>query len=256
MLLAIDIGNTNIVIGLFKEDKIETDWRLDSLSRRTEDEWGVFIQNLFSNYGVALSEVSGVVLSSVVPNLTLIFQKLTKKFFKLNAFVIDHTCDTGMEILYNDPAQVGADRICNAVAGYKEFGGPLVIIDFGTATTYDVVSSDGKYLGGIITPGLETSAHQLHIKTAKLPEVDLVFPDKIIAKDTENSMRVGIMYGAISQVEGLLNLIEKELKEKVKVISTGGIGNIIKEKTNLISCHLPNLTLDGMNLIYKKQITK
>ncbi|MCP4727238.1 MAG: type III pantothenate kinase [bacterium] len=253
MLLAIDIGNTNIVLGLFEGESIVKRWRLDSHSRKTEDEWALHLHNILTNSGYNFSDIRDIALSSVVPALTPVFQALSKKFLSKDALNITNEIDHGLTIVYKDPSTVGADRICNAAAGFKIYGGPLVIIDFGTATTYDVISKTGEYLGGLISPGLETAALQLHRRAAKLPTVELEFPDEIVAKSTEKSMQAGIMFGAIAQIEGIIKRIEDELGDTVIAISTGGIGGVIKDKTPLIIAYEPDLTLIGIQMIYKKQ---
>lgn len=252
MLLAVDIGNTNVVLGLFENGTLRYSWRLDSLSRRTEDEWLLLLKTLFHNEELNFTNLSDVAISSVVPGLTSLFKNLSKKHLNTAPLIITGDLDFGIKILYESPSSVGGDRICNAVAGYDKFGGPLIIIDFGTATTFDVIGKTGDYLGGVISPGLETAARHLHQLAAKLPSVELIFPDKIIAKNTERSMQVGIMYGTLASVEGLIDKIKEELQSECKAITTGGIGALIADMTDKIESHEPDLTLYGIEKIHTR----
>jgi len=201
--------------------------------------------------GIKLSELTAVGISSVVPNLTIAAQRMAEKYVDSNELmVIGSHSDTGMPILYDDPAAVGADRICNAVAGFKKYGGPLIIIDFGTANTFDVISKKGEYLGGIISPGLETSAADLHRRAARLPKIELEFPDKIIGTNTVESMKAGIMFSAVDSINGIVHRIREELKENARVIATGGYASIIASRTSVIEDVEPTLVLDGVRLIF------
>jgi len=251
MLLAVDIGNTNVVLGIFRERELLLCWRLDSHTRRTDDEWLLLLKTLFRNENILISGISGVAISSVVPGLTPSFKKLANKHLNIEPLVISGDLDLKVAIKYDTPSAVGADRLCNAIAGYEKYGGPLIIIDFGTATTYDVIDENGDYIGGIIAPGLETAARYLHKLAAKLPSVELAFPDAIIAKSTERSMQAGIMYGTLASVEGLVAQIKKELNQDCRVIATGGIGALIAEKTAVIESFEPDLTLMGIEKIYR-----
>ncbi len=255
MLLAIDIGNTNVVIGLLDKGELIQSWRLDSQTRRTEDEWHLLLRTLFSQEDKNLSLISGIAISSVVPSLTPFFKTLSRKYLNLEPLVISANIDLGFELKVEDPLSVGADRICNIAAAFSEYGGPLIVVDFGTATTFDVADAKGNYLGGIISPGLETAARHLHKLAAKLPSVELFFPDKIIATTTEGHMQVGIMYGKVASVNGLLDMIKKELNEDCKVIATGGFGRYIVSKLEALTAYDPDLTLKGMELIYNRMNT-
>ncbi|KPK91725.1 hypothetical protein AMJ80_07100 [bacterium SM23_31] len=252
MLLAVDIGNTNVVLGVFDDDTLLFRWRLDSHTRRTEDEWLVLLRTLFSNADLGFSDITGIAISSVVPGIAPFFIGLSRNHFKIEPLIISSVLDLGIVIKYDDPTAVGADRLCNAVAGYEMYESPLVIIDFGTATTYDIISGKGEYIGGIIAPGVETASQHLHEHAAKLPSVELRFPDSIIATNTERSMQVGIMYGAVASIEGIISRIKKELNEQAVVIATGGIAPLIIEKTPIIDHYEPDLTMIGMEKIYKR----
>ncbi len=252
MLLAVDIGNTNVVLGVFENHTLRCRWRLDNYSRRSEDEWMVILRSLFAHEDLKLSNINGVALSSVVPSATPIFTSIFKDSADIKILQISSDLDIGLNIRYTDPSSVGADRLCNAIAGYEMHGGPLIIIDLGTATTFDVISENGDYLGGIISPGLETAAQYLHKAAAKLPGVELKFPENIIATNTEQSIQAGIMFGAVSSVEGIVERIKNELGQDAFVIATGGLGNLIFRKTQVIKAYEPNLTLIGIEKIFTK----
>lgn len=256
LLLAIDIGNTHTVFGVYESDKLLADWRVTSVLQRTEDEVGVQIRQFLITSGIEPASVMGVGICSVVPNLTDVFAAMAKKYFHADPLLVGSNLDLGIAIRYDDPTSVGADRLCNAVAGFAKYGGPLVIVDFGTATTYDVVGTTGDYLGGVIAPGIETSAADLHRRAAKLPKVELHLPAHIIAKDTVSSMQAGILYGAIDALSGMVHRLQSELtklEEKPgKVIATGGFSQFMSAQTPVINACEPTLVLDGVRLIYEK----
>jgi len=252
MRLVIDVGNTNIVVGLFENNKLTHSWRLGTNSTKTEDEIWVAINTLFDLAGQKVKAISGVGLSSVVPEMTLTFKRLIDKYLRLDPLVIDATQDLGMEIKYLDPKAVGADRICNAVAGKSRYGSPLIVLDFGTATTFDCIDAKGDYIGGIICPGIESAATVLHRKAAKLPKIELQFPDQLIGRNTEESMQSGIMFGSVEMISGLICMIKQQLGESAKVIATGGLANMIAARTPSIDHIEPDLNLEGINLIYQR----
>lgn len=256
ILLAIDVGNTHIEVGLYNKKNYITSWRIATGVHRTEDEMITFLDYFLSQKDLKLTDVNDMILSSVVPNVTQIFQKLCRNYFKKDVFIVDYTVDTGLKIDYNPPSSVGADRICNAVAAYEKYGGPTIIVDFGTATTLDVVDSNGVYQGGAIATGLEMTALSLYERTAKLPKISLEYPETVIGKTTEHSMRAGIMYGTIKLVDGLIGLIKKEIGENVKVVATGGLANHILSKSKQIQHIEPNLVLEGLIKIYFRNCTK
>jgi type III pantothenate kinase len=252
MLLAIDVGNTHTVIGLYDGERLVADWRMASLTHRTADENWLAIKSFCLEAGFQPSSISGVGISSVVPDLTDIFEAMAEKYLHVEPVTVSAELDLGMRILYKDPTAVGADRICNAVAGFAKYGGPLIIIDFGTATTYDVVSSAGDYLGGVITLGLESSASELHRRAAKLPRIELRFPPSVIGRETVSSMQAGIMFGTVDTIEGIVRRIWKELGTECQVIATGGLSGSIAKQTKVIKAVEPALVLDGVRLIYEK----
>jgi type III pantothenate kinase len=256
VLLAIDIGNTHTVVGMYDGASLRGDWRMASMLHRTEDEVGTQIRLFLEAQSSSFNAITGVGISSVVPNLTDIFAAMARKYIGLDPLLIDASLPLGIRIHYDDPSSVGADRLCNAVAGYAKFGGPLIIIDFGTATTYDVVAKNGDYLGGVISPGVETSAADLHRRAAKLPKVELHFPSRIIGTDTIGSMQAGILFGAVDSMEGIVGRLQKELQEregsKANVIATGGFSTMFAQRSSMIDACEPSLVLDGVRLIYER----
>jgi type III pantothenate kinase len=252
MILAIDIGNTHTVIGIFDKSKLLGDWRVTSFVTRTEDEFGMLVQQFCADAKIPLKKIDSIGISSVVPNLTDVCVRMSRKYFKLEPIVVSAQLDLGIKVLYGDPNSVGADRLCNAVAGYKKYKGPVVIVDFGTATTYDVVSKNGEYLGGAITAGIETTAGELHRRAAKLPKVDLKFPQHVIGKDTVESMQAGILFGALDSMETMIRRMSKELDDYPTVVATGGYSEMMKKQSKVINKHEPTLVLDGIRLIVER----
>jgi type III pantothenate kinase len=260
MFIAIDIGNTHTVIGAYKEEKLKADLRIPSTFQQTEDEIGTQVLTLLTGKGIDIKKIDGVGISSVVPNLTDIYISLSKKSFHQEPLIVSAYLNLGITIHYDDPKFVGADRICNAIAGYAKYGGPLIIIDFGTATTYDIVASNGDYLGGVIAPGIETSAADLHKRTAQLPKVDLHLPNSIIGTDTVSSMQTGILWGAVDAMTGMVHRIQSELQQvetkKALVIATGGFSKFVADHSQLIQHMETSLVLDGIRLIYDRVYRK
>jgi type III pantothenate kinase len=252
MLLAVDVGNTHTVVGVYEGPSLRADWRLASLTHRTHDECWLMIRNFCVEAGIDPHQLTGVGISSVVPDLTDVYEDLARRYVGVEAVSVSAALDLGMPVLYRDPTAVGADRLCNAIAGYQEFGGPLIIIDFGTATTYDVVSARGEYLGGVISLGLESSAVELHRRAAKLPRIELHFPPTIIGTDTIASIQAGVMFGAVDAMEGTVRRIRKELGAEARVIATGGLAAIMARHTDVISVCVPSLVLDGVRLIWER----
>ena len=252
MLLAIDIGNTQIAAGLIDKDELVAHWRLSSIYDRTEDETWILMRSICSAHGFDIEKTDGVAISSVVPGMTPTFEKMTVKYLKSQPLVVSQDIDMGIKILYDNPASVGADRLVNAVAGYEKYGGPLVIVDLGTATTFDIITRNGEYLGGIIAPGIEMSANILHQRAAKLPRVELKFPATIIGRSTEASMQSGLMFGAVEMISGMIKRINSELNEETKVIATGGLARLLIGRLDSVEIIEPFLTLQGLNIIYKR----
>ncbi len=250
MILAVDVGNSQIELGIFKEARLLRSWRIATGVDRTEDEFMIFIHHFLAMERVSLDQIKGIAISSVVPNLTFIFEKICKKYFQLEPLLVDHTINLGLTIRYEDPTAVGADRLCNAVAAYQRYHQDVVVVDFGTAITFDIVNKNAEYLGGIIAPGLETTAWALYRRAAKLPKISLEFPNRVIGTNTEKSMQAGIMYGAVRMIDGLLNDITRELQNPPRVIATGGLASLIQPKTRLIEAVFPNLVLEGLYQIF------
>ncbi len=250
MLLAIDVGNTHIEIGLFAGREYRTSWRITTGVHRTEDEFMTFIQHFLSAEGLALKDIDHLVVSSVVPDITQQFIRLGSKYFREQPMIIDHTLDLGIRVDYHPPSSVGADRLCNAVAAYEKYGGPAIVVDFGTATTFDVVSADGVYIGGAIAPGVETTAWGLHERASKLPRIALAFPEQAIGKSTEESMQSGIVLGSVMMVDGLIDEMRKELNAQPQVVATGGLARLVASRSRYIQHVEDNLVLEGMVTIY------
>lgn len=255
MLLAVDIGNTQVLAGVFDGDKFLHSWRFSSNVSRTADECWALLHWLASANGLDLTRVQGSIISSVVPNLTVILENMIRQRLRHEPIVVSSRLDLGIKIHYDDPSTVGADRLCNAVGGYTRYGGPLIVVDFGTATTFDVVSEQGDYLGGIIAPGIETSLQTLHYRAARLMKVELRFPTRLIGRNTETSMQAGLMYGTVEMVEGLVRRISDELQTTPKVVLTGGLAPVIVPELPGTYRLDPHLTLHGMRLIYQRVAT-
>ena len=252
MLLAVDVGNTHTVLGIFEDDRLRADWRLASLSQRTADESWLAVRNFCAEYDISPRLLRGVGISSVVPDLTAVYETMARKFLNAEPVTVSGSLDLGIRIDYRDPSAVGADRICNAIAGFARYGGPLIIIDFGTATTFDVVAANGDYLGGVITLGLESMAAELHRRAAKLPKIELRFPASVIGKDTQSSMQAGVMFGTVDAVEGAIRRIRESLGAPARVIATGGLAGVVAEHTRLIEAVEPALVLDGIRRIWER----
>lgn len=252
MLLAIDIGNTHTVVGLFQQKTLLNHWRISSELARTEDELAAVLNYLFLEQQIQPEMLQGAAISSVVPDLTFVYEAMCVRYYKLQPLIISSELELGMRIRYSDPGQVGADRLCNAVAGKEEFGAPLVVLDFGTATTFDCVDAAGDYLGGIIAPGIKSTIEALHLRTARLPRVSMDFPGELIGRTTADSIKSGILYGTVYMVEGMLRDLKRELGPQTKVVATGGLARRIADKMDLIPQVDSHLSLKGIQAIYLK----
>jgi type III pantothenate kinase len=255
MLLVIDVGNTHTVFGFFLKGKFVLDRRVSSQTPRTEDELFVLLKHFCEQSKISPDGIHGAVITSVVPEMTNAYNKMLKKYLKLSPLIIDATLDIDIKIPYDDPSKFGADRICGVVAALKKFGGPAIVVDFGTATTYDVLSNKGEYLGGVIAPGIETSAAELFRRTAKLPKTELLFPASIIGMSTVKAIQSGVMYGAVDAFEGMVRRLRRAASKYATVIATGGYAPLIAEMTNEIKYMEPYLVLEGARLIYE-QVSK
>ncbi|QEK13551.1 type III pantothenate kinase [Crassaminicella thermophila] len=253
MLLAFDVGNTNIVLGAYEGEELLTYWRFATDKAKSSDEYGMLINQLFQYEGLSLNDVDDVIISSVVPPIMYTLQHTALKYCNKEAIVIGPGIKTGMNIKYDNPKQVGADRIVNAVAGYEKYGGPLIIVDFGTATTFCAISEKGDYLGGTISPGIKISSEALFQHAAKLPRVELVKPGKVICKNTISSMQSGMVYGYVGLVDYIVRRMKKELKDpNTKVIATGGLASLITSESETIDEIDKLLTLEGLRIIYER----
>jgi type III pantothenate kinase len=252
MLLAIDVGNTHTVVGVFDGEKLVADWRMASLTVRTRDESWLTIKNFCADAGISPAKLTGAGISSVVPDLTDVFEGMAERYLHAEPVTISASLDLGFRVHYADPLAVGADRLCNAVAGFRKYGGPLIIVDLGTATTFDVVATNGDYLGGVIMLGMESSAAELHRRTARLPKIELHFPAGVVGRDTTTSMQAGVMYGTIDALEGMIRRITAELGQPARVIATGGLAAAVASHTSMINACEPSLVLEGIRLIYER----
>ncbi len=250
MLLAVDVGNTNIVVGVYRHGEIIADWRLVTDSYRMPDEYAMLLRSLLEHHGLSMASVTAMILSSVVPPLVTAFKELAERYLKLTPLVVGPGIKTGVRILYENPKEVGADRIVNALAAHRLYGGPAIVVDFGTATTFDAISADGDYLGGAIAPGIGISSKALFQFAAKLPHIELVRPRSAVGKNTIASMQSGILFGYVGLVEGLITRFHQELGPS-RVVATGGLAEIIARETKMIEVVDPRLTLEGLRLIYE-----
>lgn len=255
MVLVFDVGNTNIVLGVFTSRELVVSWRIGTNRQHTADDLGMLVRNLFDFQGLTFQEIEAVAVSSVVPPLTPVLTEMCRYYFRKEPLIVGPGVKTGMQIRYENPREVGADRIVNAVAAYARYGGPLVVVDFGTATTFCAVSREGDYLGGAIAPGIITSTEALFEKAAKLPRIEIVKPPRVIGKNTVTSMQSGIYYGFVSQVDGIASRMKEELGEDTVVVATGGLAELICKGTQTVDHVDPYLTLWGLKIIYERNRT-
>jgi type III pantothenate kinase len=252
MILVFDVGNTNIVLGVFEGNKMITSWRISTDKSKTADEYGMLLNELFRYEGLKLEDTKAVVISSVVPPLMYSLQHAVSKYCEVTPLIVGPGIKTGIDIKYDNPKEVGADRIVNAVAAYKKYGGPVIIVDFGTATTFCAVNEKAEYLGGAIAPGIIISSDALFQRAAKLPRVELVKPETFVCKNTISSMQAGIIYGYVGLVDYIVSNIKKEQKwDNAKVIATGGLSRLIASESSTIDVVDSLLTLEGLNYIYQ-----
>jgi type III pantothenate kinase len=252
MLLVIDIGNTNTSLGVYDADKLVTHWRLTTARSRTVDEWGVHARNLFALAGLDFKSIDAIAIASVVPPLNFTLKQTAEAYFHITPLFIDHTVDTGLPILYEPPADVGADRIVDAVAAIQKYGAPCIVVDFGTATTFDAINAKGEYLGGVITPGITISADALFARAAKLPRVEIKRPGHVVGSTTVEAMQSGLYHGYVGLVDGILRKMIAEIGGTPKVIATGGLAPLIAKGSEIIQEVDENLTLDGLRLVYER----
>ena len=252
MLLVIDVGNTNTAIGLFAGEALESDWRLATDRYRTADEWGQLVRNLLDLEGTDDAAISGISVACVVPPLEGVLERMSRRYFNVEPLFVTADSDIGVPVRYDSPRDVGADRLVNAVAAIEKYGTPSIIIDFGTATTFDAVNDKGEYVGGVICPGIGISANALFEKAARLPRVDIVKPAKIVGGNTVESMQAGLYYGYLEQVRGIVERMRVELGSGAKVVLTGGLARVFAPEMGEEAVHDPTLTLRGLRMIYER----
>lgn len=257
MLFVLDVGNTNTVLGVFEDDKLIHEWRIKTDRYKTEDEFGMLIKSLLEHESISLADIDGVIVSSVVPPIMFALEKMCTKYFELQPLVIGkETVHTFLEMAYPNPQEIGADRIVNAVGAIEEYGSPLVIIDFGTATTYCYINESKAYQGGLIAPGIHISMEALYSKASKLPKIEIQAPNNVVGSSTVEAMQSGVFYGYVSQVDGIVNRMKQENTAKPKVVATGGLAALISDASETIDHVDTHLTLKGLYLIYKRNIQK
>lgn len=252
MLLAIDIGNTTVALGVFEGKQLLKDWGIRSVREKTADEYSITLLELLRASGLVPTAIKGAIISSVVPPLTPAFQALCQSLFGLRALVVGPGLKTGMPILYENPGEVGADRVVASVAAFEKYGGPVIVVDFGTATTFDAVTAKGEYLGGAIAPGIQISAEALYLRTAKLPRIEVAKPKKAIGKTTVSSMQAGIYFGYVGLVNNIIAEISRELEAQPQIVVTGGFAFQLGPEIKVPHHHEPHLVLEGLRVLFEK----
>lgn len=253
MILVVDVGNTNITFGVYEKEKLLTTFRMTTKIPRTSDEYGIVIRELLSSNRIAAEAIQGSIIASVVPNVMHALENAMTRYINSKPLIIGPGIKTGIHIATENPREIGADRIVDLVAGYEKYGGPILVLDFGTATTYDLITEDGRFTAGITAPGIRISAKALWEDTAKLPEIEIKKPRSILAGETISSMQAGLVYGQIGQTEYIVAQVKKEAElPNLKVVATGGLGRIIADETDAIDIYDPFLTLEGLRLIYER----
>jgi type III pantothenate kinase len=252
MILVVDVGNTNIVLGLYEGKKLLHDWRISTNRSATADEYGLTLYNLFAHKGLTLEAVEGVIISSVVPPLMFALENMCRKYIKKDPLVVGPGIKTGLSVRYENPREVGADRIVNAIAALELYGPPLIIVDFGTATTFCYIDEQSQYIGGAIAPGIGISTEALYQRAAKLPRIELIKPKSTVGRNTVTSMQAGIIFGYAGQVDGIVQRIREEFGTNPTVVATGGLAELISAESRTIQIVNPLLTLQGLQLIYER----
>ncbi|EIT84166.1 pantothenate kinase [Fictibacillus macauensis ZFHKF-1] len=256
MIFVFDVGNTNIVLGLYHEEELLHHWRISTAREKTEDEYGMLIVNLFKEASIAKEAIEGIIISSVVPHIMSTLERMCLKYFHRKPLLIGPGIKTGLNIKYENPREVGADRIVNAVAAIQLYGAPVIVVDFGTATTYCYINEQGHYMGGAIAPGINVATEGLYKNAAKLPRIEISKPPSVIGKNTVNAMQSGLLFGYVGQVEGIVKRIKQETNVNATVVATGGMAGLIAEECAEIDVVDPFLTLKGLHVIYCKNTHK
>ncbi|HWO94968.1 MAG TPA: type III pantothenate kinase [Bacillus sp. (in: firmicutes)] len=254
MIFVLDVGNTNTVLGVYEGEELKYHWRVETSRHKTEDEYGMVIKALFEHVGLSFRDIDGIIISSVVPPIMFSLERMCQKYFHLKPLIVGPGIKTGLNIKYENPREVGADRIVNAVAGIHLYGSPLIIVDFGTATTYCYIDENKQYMGGAIAPGITISTEALYSRAAKLPRIEIATPSDIVGKNTVTAMQAGIVYGYVGQVEGIVSRMKAQSKIEPKVIATGGLATLVAKESGVIDVVDPFLTLKGLQLIYTKNV--
>jgi type III pantothenate kinase len=252
MLLVIDVGNTNTVLGVFAGQELRAQWRLTTNRDQTADEYGILIRNLFMLDSIRADQITGIMIASVVPPLNALLEEMAKKYFRLDALFLSPGTRTGMAIHYDNPLEVGADRIANGVAAFEKYGGPCIVVDFGTAITFDAISEKGEYLGGVIAPGIGISSEALFERAARLPRVEIREPHRVIGTNTVSSMQSGLFYGAVASMDGILDRLCAVLGKRTKVVATGGQASLVATASKYHPPVDDALTLEGLRLIWER----
>src|SRR5712692_6806113 len=252
MLLALDVGNTNVTIGTFDGTRLAGRWRLRTIRDQTADEWGILMRNLFSLSSLDLAAVDGVIISSVVPAVDQPLEAMAERYFKRKPFFVTHASDLGIAVRYDNPREVGADRLVNSVAGFRKYGGPCIVVDLGTTINFDIVSPTGDFLGGLICPGIGMSITGLFARTARLPMVDFREPEKLIGSNTVESITSGLYYGFVGMIDGIVERVAAELGPKTKAVATGGQGERITHSSRWVESYDEDLTLEGLRMIWER----
>lgn len=256
MLFVVDVGNTNITYGVYEDEKLLTTFRMMSKSKHTSDEYGLMILGMLMNNDINKDNIDGCIIASVVPGVMHSLINAISKYLGIKPMIVSVGTKTGIKVVTENPKEIGADRIVDAVGAYEKYGGPVLVMDFGTATTYDLINEKGEFVAGITAPGIRMSAKALWEDTAKLPEIEIKKPKSILAQETISSMQAGLVYGQIGQAEYIINQVKKETGyDNLKTVATGGLGRLISEETDMIQVYDAGLTLDGLRLIYERNTT-
>jgi type III pantothenate kinase len=254
MIFVLDVGNTNTVLGVYEGEHLKHHWRIETSRNKTEDEFGMIIKSLLEHVGLSFKEFNGIIISSVVPPIMFALERMCIKYFGIKPLIVGPGIKNGLNIKLDNPREVGADRIVNAVAGIHEYGYPLIIVDFGTATTYCYINEEKQYMGGAIAPGIGISTEALYSKAAKLPRIEIARPEEVVGKNTVAAMQSGILFGYVGQVEGIVARMKAQSKKEPTVIATGGLATLISKESEVIDVVDPFLTLKGLKLIYQRNM--